>query len=494
MRALVCGLAAVGLLVGAARSEADRPPALLLINPVRAENALAGTTAWQVPGGGAELYASEISAAPGDQVHLHVSTEGRYRIVVYRLGWYGGAGARLMACLPSCTADEQGTSQPDPVDAEPVRANWPVTDTLQTGTTWVSGYYLVEALATSGPQQGKAGTTFFVLHPPSGSSSQILVQVPVNTWEAYNWWGKHSLYDVRGGRRATAVSFDRPFGELAQSPMWWEIQAVRFLERGGWDVAYQSDFDTDQDPGSLLHHRVLLDIGHDEYWTTAMRGAWDTAQANGVNMIFLGSNDGYWHIDYKDGGRTIWGYKSMNDPNPDVSQKTAMFKEINRPECELMAVENVSITPLQSQLDYTVTPVAAADPWLSATGLKAGDTLAGVVGREHDQLNPWPDSCIHPGLEVLFHYAGTGGDQTADAVKFVTPSGGEVFASGAQQFSWALDSYRSDGSLFPGAPCAQLGPVPPDARVQQFMTNVLVDMTRSPAVTHLRKARGSRQR
>ena len=494
MRALLCGLAAGGLLLGVARSEAAVPPQPAL-NPIRAENALPGTTAWQVPGGGADLYASEIGAAPGDQVHLHVSAEGRYRIVVYRLGWYGGAGARLMACLPSCTTDEPGASQPGPVPAEPVRANWPVTDTLQTGASWVSGYYLVEALSTSGPQQGHAGATFFILRPPpTAQTSQILVQVPVNTWEAYNWWGGHSLYDVRGGRRAKAVSFDRPFGDLHQSPMWWEIQAVRFLERGGWDVSYQTDYDTDQDPGSLLRHRALIDIGHDEYWTIPMRDAWDAAQAAGINTIFLGSNEAYWHIDYQDNGRTIWGYKSLYDPNPDPTQKTAMFKEIGRPECELMAVENVSVTPLTSQLDYTVQPVAATDPWFTATGLEPGDTIAGVVGREHDQLNPWPDSCIHSGLEVLFHYQGTGGDQNADAVKYVTPAGGEVFATGAQQFSWALDSYRSDGSLFPPAPCSQLGPVPADERIQQFMTNVLVDMTRSLAVAHAHRAHGRRQR
>ncbi len=480
MRALLCGAAAVGLLLVSTRSEAARfglaPP---IRNPIRVENALPGTTAWQVPGGGAEVYASEIGAAPGDQLHFHVSADGRYRLLVYRLGWYGGTGARLMACLPGCSADEPGASQPAPTGGEPVRANWPVTDVLQTGSAWVSGYYLVEALATSGPFSGHAGTTFFILRAPATAPpSQILVQVPVNTWEAYNWWGGHSLYDVKGGRRARAVSFDRPFGELAQSPMWWEIQAVRFLERGGWDVSYQTDLDTDRDGASLRRHRTLIDIGHDEYWTTAMRDAWDGALAAGVNLVFLGSNDAYWHVDYEDGGRTIWGYKSMYDPNPVPAEKTALWREIGRPECELTAVENVWIAPLNVQLSYAVTPAGAADRWLAGTGLRAGDQLVGLVGREHDQLNPWPDSCIHPGLVDLFHYAGgPNGDQDADAVKFVAPSGARVFASGAQQFSWALDAYRSDGSLFPAAPCVPSGGAPPDSRVQQFLTNVLADMT-----------------
>ena len=82
---LTCGALAHGA--------AAAPP-----NPIVAENARPGTTAWQGRlFGGVELYGTEMTAAPGDQIHLHVSTEHRYRIVVYRLGWYGGEGARVIA-------------------------------------------------------------------------------------------------------------------------------------------------------------------------------------------------------------------------------------------------------------------------------------------------------------------------------------------------------------------------------------------------------------
>jgi len=83
---------------------------------------------------------------------------------------------------------------------------------------WTSGYYLVEAVLTSGPDAGRVATTFFIVHEnqqPIGS--RILVHVPVNTWEAYNRWGGKSLYDFYGPR-AYRVSFDRPFGDMAQTP------------------------------------------------------------------------------------------------------------------------------------------------------------------------------------------------------------------------------------------------------------------------------------
>ena len=229
-------------------------------NPIVAENARPGTTAWQGRlFGGVELYGTEITAAPGDQIHLHVSTDYRYRIVVYRLGWYGGTGARQVACLPSCASDEQGRVQSgaDPPSVQPLRANWPVTDVVQTGSDWTSGYYLVEAVLAGPSAVPLVGTTYFILRqPPTAPPSQILVHVPVNTWEAYNAWGGRSLYNFTM-ERAYRVSFERPFDHQAATPLWWEIQLVRFLEREGYDVSYATDIDTDANPASLLLHRLV---------------------------------------------------------------------------------------------------------------------------------------------------------------------------------------------------------------------------------------------
>jgi hypothetical protein len=462
---------------GAGRAPARALPA----NPIRAENARAGTNAWQVQGTAkAALYAGEITAAPGDAIRVHVSTAWRYRVVVYRMGWYGGAGGRLAACVPGCAADEQGTAQPaPPAGEEPIRANWPVTDVVHTGRGWVTGYYLVESVLTNGPDAGHAAATFFILRPPaSAAPTDILVQVPVNTWEAYNQWGGRSLYDVGQIPRARAVSFDRPFDHLAQSPMWWEIQLVRFLEREGYDVAYQTDLDTDADPTSLLRQQLVIVAGHDEYWTGKIRTAFDAALARGTNLAFTGSNDGYWQVRYEDGDRTIFSYKSLYDPNPVLGQKTAMFREVGRPECMLMAVQHSWFGLLDHLLDYTVTAAGAADLWLKDTGLHAGDTIAGVVGREHDQINPYPASCYKPGLVDLFHYDGGSVDQKGDAIRWTAPSGARVFSSGAQQFTWALDNWRDDGSLFPPLPVYPWQGVPVDPRIQQFVRNVLDDLTR----------------
>jgi hypothetical protein len=450
-----------------------------LPNAVARENAEPGTSSWRrALDGDIQIYGSEISAVPGDLLEFHVSTPFRYRIVVYRLGWYAGAGAREVACLPSCGGDEQGQIQlgADGPTAQPLRANWPVTDVVPTGLDWPSGYYLVEAEATSGSGTGHVGTTYVIVRQADDAQpSQILVQVPVNTWEAYNSWGGNSLYTVP---RAYRVSFDRPFGAEAASPLWWEIQLVRFLEREGYDVSYQTDVETNFDPGSLVRHRLVIVAGHDEYWTLAMRDGFDSALAAGTNLAFTGSNDAYWNVRYEDGGRTILTYKSTYDPNPDPSQKTAMFREIGRPECLLEGVQHADIRILDHPLDYTVTAAGASDPWLAGTGLGAGDRIVGVIGREHDSLAPYP-GCAHPGQTVLFHYEDAA-DLPADAVRYTAASGARVFASGAQEFSWALDGWRSDDTIAPAAPVSSDRGAPADPRVQQFMRNALDDLTRPP--------------
>jgi hypothetical protein len=470
--ALLCGV-----LAPAAFSSPQVP------NAIQRENALPGTMAWQTRvGGTVDVYASPISAAAGDEVSLHVSTADRYRLSVYRLGWYGGAGARLMTCLPACDSYTQGRIQAQRSGGVGGAAGWDVTDVVRTTTDWTSGYYLVEAELA----HGGTATAFFILREPANSTaSQIVVQVPVNTWQAYNTWGGASLYNFLGPR-SYAVSFDRPLGHIAQSPMWWEIQLVRFLEREGYDVSYQTDIDTDVDPMGLQRHRLVMVAGHDEYWTNAMRDGFDAALASGTNLAFLGSNDAYWNSTYSNDHHTLVSAKSLYDPNPILREKTALFREIGRPECMLMGVQHISFAALPGLLSYVVPAAAAPDPWFAGTGFQAGDTVVGVVGREHDVLNPFPDSCIHPGLTVLFHYDGGGsGDQNGDAVKFTAPSGARVFASGAQQFSWGLDDWRSDGSLFPSPPVEPWHGIPVSTGLQQFMRNAIGDLTRPAPPTGL---------
>jgi hypothetical protein len=433
-------------------------------NPVVLENRRQGTSDWQGPAadrGGIEGYA-EPSVVPGGALHFHVSTSpaASYEIRVYRLGWYGGSGARLVATL-------QGSGSPQPRTAGPSGAGWPITQTLTVPSDWVSGYYLVRFVLTSGPQAGRATSTIVVVRAPPPRRSRILVQVPVNTWQAYNPWGGKSLYDFNsdGGVRASAVSFERPYSPRAQNAFEWEIHLVRFLEREGYDVSYQTDVDTHVDPGSLLAHRLVMVAGHDEYWSRRIRDAFEAARDAGTNLAFLGANIGFWQVRYEAGGRTIVGYKSKDDPLTGQKEQTVQFRDLtpSRPECSLLGVQtDAGITSVgDSPRGYSV--AAPADPWFAGTGFTSSTVLDDLVGYEWDTLVP---GCI-PGAIVLFHWEGK--PSNSDAVRYTAASGARVFSAGSLQFTWGLDDFPSS---FSG------GSHPVIPGLVRFMRNALADLGR----------------
>ena len=434
------------------------------MNAIQLENELPGTTAWQLPGAtgrntpapstNIQGYTSQISVAPGQTLALHVSTPtgARYRVEIYRLGWYGGLGGRLIACLPVCGGSEPGTQQPVPApDATTgeLDAGWPVTDSVAVTPSWVSGYYVAKFTIVSGPDSGQASEAPFLVRDPA-STSAMLVQASVNTWEAYNAWGGKSLYTSNSSGptvpasqtvAAAMVSFNRPFATNTNTtPFSFEVGLVRYLERRGYDVSYQTDADTDANPNSLLDHKLDIVNGHDEYWSPTMRNAWEAARAAGVNESFIGGNIGYWQARYADADRTLIEYRSASlDPEPDPQLKTVPFSKLAtpRPECTLLGIGYpgglAKLTdPIRS---YTVTAAAMANPWFRNTGLTAGSTITDSVGYEWDTFK---SGCV-ANAQVLLHYSGA--PANADAVAYTAPSGAQVFSDGTMQLTWALDDY-----------------------------------------------------
>src|SRR6266536_3160416 len=74
-------------------------------NPVVCENQLTGTpeSTWQVPtgaGGTIQGFADPFSASVGQAINFKVQSQAAsYRIDIYRVGYYGGSGARLVTTL-----------------------------------------------------------------------------------------------------------------------------------------------------------------------------------------------------------------------------------------------------------------------------------------------------------------------------------------------------------------------------------------------------------
>jgi hypothetical protein len=79
-------------------------------NPIQSENARPATAGWTpvAETTSIEGYAGRTNVAPGETIAFHVAAAApgaRYRLLVFRLGWYSAGGARLAACVPACDAD-----------------------------------------------------------------------------------------------------------------------------------------------------------------------------------------------------------------------------------------------------------------------------------------------------------------------------------------------------------------------------------------------------
>ena len=459
-------------------------------NSIPAENLRPGTTRWlaaEAPPPAIEGYSSAVSAAHADTISFHVSTNpaASYRIYIYRLGWYGGAGGTLLTCLPGCDQQLRGVPMPVPSPFgifDEVRANWPPAATLTIPQSWVSGYHLANLVLTDGPHAGTVDRVPFVVRESSERQSQVLAQVPVNTWQAYNGWGGKSLYEHSslGGRRAAAVSFERPYfiGPGSQEMTDWEIALVRWLEREGHDVSYQTDIDTHRDPAGLNEHRLVLVLGHDEYWTKEMRDGFEAARAAGTNLGFLGANAAYWQVRYDRNERTIVSYKSLYDPEPVIGLKTALFREVGRPECALLGVQHQGGLQDWGRHDYVVTADGASDPWAAGTGFVEGSRIVKAVSVERDTV-----PSIGCGRSIVLFRYDAGGDTLGDAaaVRYTADSGARVFSAGTMELGWTLDSYpASSGDT------ARIDP-----RVVKFMANAMEDLTRpAPARAVIAQASG----
>ncbi len=264
-----------------------------------------------------EGYADAVSAVPGERVGLRVNVPSGagYRIRVLRLD-ASADGATAVRCQPTCGVARPGVAQPaserDPATGE-IRAPWSRTDVLRVGRAWPSGYYIVLFELVDGPRAGAAGwTPLVVRRAPGADPARILVEIPVSTWQAYHEWGGASAYVATPGLvPSSVVSFDRPYHA---GLIGWEYPLARYLERHGYDADFQTDLDTDRDPGSLIEHRLVIVNGHDEYWTPRTSAAFYEAKRRGVNLAFFGANIGYWRTRLSDDRRSLAIYKQGGDP------------------------------------------------------------------------------------------------------------------------------------------------------------------------------------
>ena len=309
-------------------------------NPIVLENArLDGRTPqsyWDVAHSRQiEGFATDISSDAGSRIDFKVNVNGGaggdYLVEVFRLGHYGGDGARKVAEWVNTDATVQPEATYEAARGLVDAGNWSVTDSWQSPADAVSGVYLarLQRLDASGAPIGDAVNQIPFILRDDDRPADIVLQTSDTTWHAYNgWFGNNGTIganfygdtsgtidhpDIPGAGsfaqdRAYAVSYNRPFitrgieGEQggpaagAQDYLFGaDYAAIRWLEEQGYDVAYISGVDPDRlGVDALTKYESFISVGHDEYWSGGQREAVEAARDVGVNLHFWGGNDVYW--------------------------------------------------------------------------------------------------------------------------------------------------------------------------------------------------------
>ena len=516
-RKVIKGTAAAGLMAATGISPLVYAGASSVARPdlITSENAKPGTREWlltktkTVPGKinrnlfngrcrEIEGYCSANSVRPGETLKIMVSANPAtdFQLEIFRTGYYGGLGARLMKTFESLRARTQ--SDP-PIGENYVReCQWEPTIELEIPETWPSGVYLGKMTAS---QSGVQSYVVFIVR--DDRPCDFLFQCSDLTWSAYNRWPMdYSIYTEHQdwksiGVPSGTVSFNRPYGlfthpvnRLKKSGgsgeyLPWEFPLAYWMEKRGYDVSYISNVDTHTDPQGLLRAKGFISVGHDEYWSLEMYNNAIKARDAGVSLAFFGGNSVLCVVPMlpsSDGApnrnirREGW-FIPMPEGISEAAKERLLRRSLNDQSFEpsmgpdgalLMGGRLDNQQPSGRGMGSGDWTCAMPEHWLfEGTGMKKGDSIKGLLGWEWHGA-PAMDL---PGMQIVAAGDATINGRTVgrySATVYDGPKGNVVF--NAATIWWANGLSSPPGHVNPiRHGVAQQGP---DERVQQITHNL----------------------
>ena len=290
-------------------------------------------------------YVEQPSPRPGEAFTLRVATDApQFRVEFYRYGaeltLCGGTGPLAGRDAP-LHLPFQDWGQPGIDLYGHELPAWPAYRFV-VPPDWRSGVYVAVLIegddpaprpATVDARQGRA--LFVVRAPAEAPTAPILYKIPLLTYHAYNVVdGPH--YDRKAGAGhwclyntpdaddvpcpiTPGVSLHRPGGGTGGTPydidlnpdpfdptprqtfQHWDARFIAWLERAAYRADYCTDVDLHRDGvAQLAPYRLMVSVGHDEYWSDEMRDALDAFVAAGGNAAFFGGNTCWWRVVFHD--------------------------------------------------------------------------------------------------------------------------------------------------------------------------------------------------
>ena len=408
-----------------------------------------------------------------------------FTVEIFRMGYYGGKGARLMRTLGPFQGEAQPVPAPGAKNLHECR--WKTSTQLTIPEDWPSGVYLGRLSTIAERDDLPYWQSYVVFIVKDDRPADVLFQCSDNTWQAYNRWpNNYSVYTHPKGVQGpwADVSYDRPYAREAQysgivnDPLTFgsgeflpfEFPLAYWLEEHGYDVTYccNSDMLT---PERGLKCKSFISVGHDEYWDIRQFRSVERMRDSGVNLLFLSGNSVCWVTPLRpswDGrpNRVFFRagpYGADNEYAVRRQKEHGPFPERGPDEGLLMGARNVE--PVNGAGDWIV---VKPEHWIfEGTGIKKGDRIPGLVGWEYHG-----DPAAIPGLEILAQgTAWVGGDVPQKWTATIYPGPRKNFVFNASTIFWSQGLSTPPGHTLPYSHWTR--PHGPDERVQRITRNLL---------------------
>ncbi len=206
-------------------------------------------------------------------------------------------------------------------------------------------------------------------------SKDITILYPSNTENAYSTSGGKSTYSTP--QPARIVSFQRPISLSSYS-----LSFLQWIEKNKFHrkINYISDIDLEND-SILTGTKLLIIVGHSEYWTRKARLSVDQFVDNGHNLLILSGNTMWWQVRYSEAKDQLICYKVLTeDPIQNPLLKTITWDQISLkyPISNSSGADfNHGGYGLQTDLGWDGYKICTNNsPLLEGTNLKKGDIIS----------------------------------------------------------------------------------------------------------------------
>lgn len=305
------------------------------------------------PGEGEDVwvYTDRFSYFPGDTVKFRVSgTVRQAELEIIR-------DATTPVSIHLATLDAVRHS-PTPDDAYAKGCDWPTLHEWMIPQDLQSGFHLVVIRARLADGQLWEREHFFVVKAPKGRRRPIALVLPTSTLLAYNDWGGANHYrglgnDPKNDAGSPVSSTQRPIGRgmlrkpkgvpreanhlelpIGGAPRYASYEWARlngycrhhsdagwatydrlfvlWAESRGYELDYLTQHDLHFSPDALDDYACVVVVGHDEYWSWAMRDTLDAYLDGGGRLARFGGNY-QWQVRLSDDGTRQYCYRLPQD-------------------------------------------------------------------------------------------------------------------------------------------------------------------------------------